>query len=82
MIQSQPGKWGSQPDDLVKLKQPGGSEKILEAMLSRGAAGPASSLATATASATLAESDIAPDIEIGVYYKKRPETGRRCFLKW
>src|SRR5579872_6300294 len=69
MIQSQPGKYSLTPDDLVKLKQQGVSEKVLEAMLSKSMASPASG-AVAPTSGALADSDIPPDIEIGAYYKK------------
>jgi hypothetical protein len=42
MIQSQPGKYSLSPDDLLKLKQDGASDKVLAAMVSKGPASAAS----------------------------------------
>jgi hypothetical protein len=64
MIQNQPGKYSLTPDDLVKLKTQGVSDKILGAMIARGSGGTA---ATTTAAA---DSDMPANIEIGVYFKK------------
>ena len=48
VIQKQPGKFSLTPEDLVKLKQQGVSEKILNAMLNKGSspAGPARAATT------------------------------------
>ncbi len=42
MIQNQPGRYSLSPDDLLKLKQQGVSEKVLQAMVNKGAASGAS----------------------------------------
>jgi hypothetical protein len=67
MIQSQPGKYSLSPDDLVKLKQQGVSDKELTAMVTKGAGGAVDKPADGGAQA---DNDIPPGIDIGVYYKK------------
>jgi hypothetical protein len=67
MVQNQPGKYSLTPEDLVNLKQQGVSEKILTAMVGKGAA---TAPSTAAAGAAPADSDIPPGIDIGVFYKK------------
>src|SRR5260370_5827139 len=65
MVQTQPGNYSLTADSLVKLKQQGVPDKVLAAMMSKGSA--------TTAPAPAAESpdtDLPPNIEIGVYYKK------------
>lgn len=72
MIQNQPGKYAVTPDDIVKLKSDGVTDKELNAMVmkaSGGGSAPASSKGNGPAVAT-AGLDVPPDIEIGVYYKK------------
>jgi hypothetical protein len=63
MIQSQPGKYSLTPDDLVKLKSEGVSEKLLGAMIAKGsgAAGP---------EAPATDADLPPTLDVGIYYKK------------
>jgi hypothetical protein len=76
MVQTQPGNYSLTPDDLVKLKTQGVSDKILNAMVTKGAKGAApAAAAPSTAPGTAsnvapADSDIPPGIEIGVYYRK------------
>jgi competence protein ComGC len=70
MVQGQPGKYSLNPDELVKLKEAGVSEKILAAMAAKGAGGGAPS-APAPASATATgDPDIPRDTDVGVYFKK------------
>src|SRR5262249_32241662 len=71
MVQGQPGKYSLNPDELVKLKESGVSEKILAAMAAKGsgagspaAAGPPASGVAST------DPDIPQGIDVGVYYKK------------
>ncbi len=66
MVQNQPGKYSLTPEDLVKLKQVGVSEKILTAMVSKGAG----DAAAASGTAAPADGDIPQGIDIGVFYKK------------
>ena len=68
VIQSQPGKYSSTPDDLVKLKQQGVSEKILAAMVAKGSAAPVPSITTASTS--IVDPDLPQGIDIGVFSKK------------
>lgn len=49
MIQTQPGKYSLSPDDLLKLKHDGASDKVLTAMVSKGSAS-ASSASTSVSS--------------------------------
>lgn len=67
MIQGQPGKYSLSPDELVKLKNAGVSEKILAAMASKGSG---SGSPATPSSATAGDADIPQNIDIGVYYKK------------
>lgn len=69
MVQNQPGKYSLTPDNLVKLKQQGVSEKILAAMIAKGSAG-APAAGTATTNTATIDGDIPSGIDIGVYYKK------------
>ena len=71
MIQSQPGKYSLSADELVKLKQEGVSDKIMAAMVGKGAgsASPAAS-GSAPAAAGSADGDVPSGVDIGVYYKK------------
>ncbi|MDR3700334.1 MAG: hypothetical protein P4L56_11895 [Candidatus Sulfopaludibacter sp.] len=68
MIQNQPGKYAVTPDDMVSLKGQGVSEKVLSAMISKGAGGSAPA-APATVSAA-PDSDLPKDPDIGVYFRK------------
>jgi len=63
MVQGQPGKYSLNPDELVKLKEAGVSEKILGAMATKGAAG-------GKPPAVTGDPDIPQDTDIGVYFKK------------
>jgi hypothetical protein len=67
MVQSQPGKYSLNPDELVKLKEAGVSEKILAAMATKGVGGGSSAADTG---ATTGDPDIPKDIDIGIYFKK------------
>jgi hypothetical protein len=67
MVQNQPGKYSLTPEELVKLKGAGVSEKILGAMVAKGSGGGS---APATAATPAGDSDVPASIEIGVYYKK------------
>lgn len=67
MIQGQPGKYSLSPDELLKLKNAGVSEKILAAMASKGSG---SGSPATPSSATAGDADIPQNIDIGVYYKK------------
>lgn len=68
MIQKQPGKYLLTTDDLIKLKGEGVSDKVLAAMLAKDSG--ASASATPNGSAVTSDTDLPPDLEIGVYYKK------------
>jgi hypothetical protein len=46
MIQTQPGKYSLSPDDMLKLKRDGASDKVLAAMLSKGSDAAASAPAS------------------------------------
>lgn len=70
MVQSQPGKYSLSPDDLMKLKQQGVSEKILGAMIAKSSASAPSAGATSAPSAQPADADIPTGIDIGVFFKK------------
>jgi hypothetical protein len=73
-IKSQPGAFTTTPDDLIALKSAGASDKIIAAIIEKGAAGsaagapfttpPAQKAATATATGA------SPVNEVGVYFKK------------
>jgi hypothetical protein len=69
MVQGQPGKYTLSPDELMKLKDAGVSEKILAAMASKGSGGNAAPGA-APSGAAAGDPDIPQGIDIGVYYKK------------
>jgi len=66
MVQGQPGKYSLNPDELVKLKEDGVSEKILAAMASKGSG----SGNPTPGAAPSGDADIPQGIDIGVYYKK------------
>ena len=68
MVKGQPGKYSLDPDELIKLKNAGVSEKILASMASKGSAPGAP--ATSGSAANGAGSDIPKDIDVGVYFKK------------
>jgi hypothetical protein len=61
MIQGQPGKYSLNPDELLKLKEAGVSEKVLAAMASKG---------SGAGNSAPGDADIPQGIDIGVYYKK------------
>jgi len=71
MIQSQPGNYTLTPDDLVKLKSQGVTDKMLGAMIAKGSGGAAPS--EGAASAPAAGSDLPKDADIGVYFKRGSE---------
>lgn len=72
MVQNQPGKYSVTPDDMVKLKQQGVSDKILGAMVAKGsaAAPPVPTPAGATTPPAGADVDLPANIDVGVYFKK------------
>jgi len=70
MVQNQPGKYSLSPDDLVKLKEAGVSEKILEAMATKSAGGGPAPAGGAASGPSAGDSDIPKDIDIGAYYRK------------
>ena len=70
MVQGQPGKYSLNPDELVKLKQAGVSEKILTAMASKGSGSGNAAPAAAPPDVASGDPDIPQGIDIGVYYKK------------
>src|SRR5579872_4226793 len=71
MVQSQPGNYSLTADSLVKLKQQGVPDKVLAAMMAKGSStAPAATTPPAPTTAESADTDIPPNIEIGVYYKK------------
>ncbi len=70
MVQGQPGKYSLSPDELMKLKDAGVSEKILTAMASKGSGGGSAAPGAAPSGAAAGDSDIPQGIDIGVYYKK------------
>jgi len=73
-IKSQPGAFATTPDDLIALKSAGASNKIIAAIIEKGASGsaagapsttpPAEKVAAATATGA------SPVNEVGVYFKK------------
>jgi hypothetical protein len=69
MVQSQPGKYTLSPDELIKLKQAGVSEKILAAMAAKGSNATSTTAAAPAVTATT-DPDIPQGIDVGVYYKK------------
>jgi hypothetical protein len=69
MVQSQPGNYSLTADSLVKLKQQGVPDKVLAAMMAKGSSPAATTPATPT-TAESSDTDLPPNIEIGVYYKK------------
>jgi len=62
MIQTQPGQYSLKPDDLVRLKEQGVSEKIMNAMVSKGSAPSSGAAAT--------DADIPQGLDIGIYFKR------------
>jgi len=69
MIQSQPGNYSLNPDDMVKLKADGVGDKILAAMIAKNTASPA----PAAGGGTAAAADLPKDADIGVYFKRGTE---------
>lgn len=71
-INAQPGHYATTPDDLMRLKQAGVSDKVMGAMITRNSA-PATSSAAAPATSAAAPSGGVAGFtgvdEIGVYYK-------------
>lgn len=70
MVQGQPGKYSLNPDELVKLKDAGVSEKILTAMASKGSGSGNAAAGAAPSGGAAGDSDVPQGIDIGVYYKK------------
>jgi hypothetical protein len=66
MVQGQPGKYLLNPDELLKLKDAGVSEKILAAMASKGTSNGGSQGPVAATG----DPDVPQGIDIGVYYRK------------
>jgi len=73
MIQGQPGKYSLTPDDLVKLKSDGVSDKVMGAMMAKNSGGSAAisnPTALPAVAAAVGEGDMPQNMDIGVYYKK------------
>ncbi len=70
MVQGQPGKYSLNPDELLKLKGAGVSEKILAAMASKGSGNGNSTPGTSSSAAAPGDSDVPQGLDIGAYYKK------------
>lgn len=70
MVQGQPGKYLLSPDELIKLKHAGVSEKILAAMASKVSKPVAADAGSGATIASATDSDIPQGVEVGVYYKK------------
>jgi len=70
MVQSQPGRYALNPDELVKLKEAGVSEKILAAMIAKTSGTTTPAASAPSSAATPADLDIPQGIDVGVYYKK------------
>jgi hypothetical protein len=68
VIQSQSAKYSLTPDDIMKLKQEGISEKVLSAMVSKNP--PPALNAAVAASSAVGDNDLPTNPDIGVYYKK------------
>ncbi len=71
-IKASPGQYATTPDDLMRLKKAGVSDKVMGAMISRNAgpaAAPAAPLTSTTTPATNGVAGFAGVDEIGVYYK-------------
>ncbi len=71
-INSQPGKYQTQPEDLITLKSSGVSDKVISLLISKSGA-PASSASAAnsiTAPTVIASPTAVPVTEVGVYYRK------------
>ena len=66
MVQNQPGKYVMSADELVKLKQAGVSDKILDAMIAKSPAGTEGSASRVVPT----DADIPQNIDVGVYYRK------------
>ena len=70
-INAQPGKYATTPDDLMRLKSAGVSDKVLGAMISKGVA-PAAPVASSTSATAPASINGFTGVdEIGVYYKDK-----------
>ena len=77
MVQNQPGQYSLTTDSIVKLKQAGVPEKVMAAMVAKGAGAPGPSAIPAPANAVPAPAnaagaatDIPQAVEIGVYFRK------------
>jgi hypothetical protein len=70
MVQGQPGRYTLNPDELIKLKNAGVSEKILAAMAGKGAGSANAAPRDAPSTAAPIDAEVPQGIDIGVYYKK------------
>ncbi|MBV8731802.1 MAG: hypothetical protein JO336_18495 [Acidobacteriia bacterium] len=71
-IQNQPGKYSLGPDDLIKLKQQGVSDKAIAAMIAKGTGGSATPSVAAPGAVTgeSSDTDIPKGADVGVYFRK------------
>ena len=70
MVNSQPGNYSLGADDVIALKQAGVSDKIIAAIVAKGAAPMAPSTGVASSPAAAAQAPQPTVIEVGVYYRK------------
>jgi hypothetical protein len=70
MVQGQPGKYSLSPDELLKLKDAGVSEKILAAMATKGSVAARPTAGNSGSTVAPADPDVPQGIDVGVYYKK------------
>ena len=70
MIQSQPGNYSITPDILVQLKQVGVPDKVLSAMVAKGAGGSSSGSTATSAAPSAGNADLPSGADIGAYFRK------------
>ena len=69
-IQNQAGRYALTPDDLIKLKQQGVSDKVIAAMVGRGLSGAVLNNSANVSPALGTDGDLPQNLEIGAYFKK------------
>lgn len=70
-VRTQPGRYATEPDQLIGLKEAGVPQAVIAAMMARSS-GLSEHAQVASASAPIVDSPLSPDIdENGVYYKDR-----------
>jgi hypothetical protein len=68
-VKAQPGRYTTSPEDLIALKSAGVTDKVIAAMMEKGASGAGAS-ASANPLAAAPKAAPAPVNEVGVYYMK------------